>query len=233
VQAGAHLAQALEVVGRAAAAVGAVGAGAVEVAAVGAHGLCALLVHVGVPSLHQVFGGAVHEVEVVAGKVAVFFDATGAVGLPVKAEPAHRRVDGIDVFLLLFFGVGVVEAQVADAAVVARQPEVEADAFGVPNVQVAVGLGRETGADARRVGHTGGVVRRIARAAVPAPAGVGAGLQVVLNDLAQEVAGLGFGCLGRAGSLAGGRASGPGGWGRGGGRVRTHGPILGAGALLG
>ena len=52
------------------------------------------------------------------------------------------------------------------------------------DVQVAVGLGREAGADVGRVGLAGGLVRRVARAAGPAAAGVGAGGEVMLDDLA-------------------------------------------------
>ena len=43
--------------------------------------------------------------------------------------------------------VGVVEAQVADAAEVAGQAEIEADALGVADVKVPVRLGREAGHD--------------------------------------------------------------------------------------
>ena len=41
----------------------------------------------------------------------------GADGLPVEAEPMHRLDDRVDVLLLLFLGIGVVETQVAHAAV--------------------------------------------------------------------------------------------------------------------
>ena len=139
----------------------------------------------------QVFGGAVHEVEVVAGLVEV-----GVAGAPFQSKPSHLHGvdDGVDVFGVFFFGVGVVKAQVAHAAVVARQAKVQADALGVADVQVAVGLGRKAGADLGGVGLAGGVVGGVARAAAPAAAGVGAFGQVVLDDLAQEVAGLdGFG----------------------------------------
>jgi hypothetical protein len=61
----AHLAEARQVLGRAAAAEGAVHAGLAEVAAVGAHVFGCLLVHIGVAGFDQVFGRAVHEVEVV------------------------------------------------------------------------------------------------------------------------------------------------------------------------
>ncbi len=102
-----------------------------------------MLVDVGVARGDEVFSRAVHEVEVVAGLVR-FVVARLA---PVKTQPFDRVDDGVDVFHLLFFRVGVVKPQVAHAAVVARQAEVEADALGVADVQVAVGLGREAGAD--------------------------------------------------------------------------------------
>ena len=186
----AHVAETRQVFGRGAGAVGAVLARFAEVAAVGAHLFRRLLVHIGVAGLDQVLGGAVHEVEVVAGVVEVAV----AVRLPAEAQPLHRVEDGVDVFLLFLLRVGVVEAHVAHALVVARQAEVQADALGVAHVQVAVGLGREAGADAGRVGHAGlrlcvlaGVAGRVA----PAAAAVGAGGEVVFDDLAQEVAGLG------------------------------------------
>jgi hypothetical protein len=62
---------------------------------------------------------------------------------PAETEPFDAVDDGVDVFLLFPGRVGVVEAQVADAVVVARQPEIEADRLGVTDVQVAVRLGRE------------------------------------------------------------------------------------------
>ncbi len=78
----------------------------------------------------------------------------------------------------------------AHAAVFLGQAEVDADAFGVANVQVAVGLGGEAGADLGGVGlalalHVGATGH-----AGPAAAGVGALRDVFFNDLAQEVADL-------------------------------------------
>jgi hypothetical protein len=79
-----------------------------------------------------------------------------------KPSQLHGFLDGVDVLLLFLLGVGVVEAQVAGAAVGLRQAEVQADALGVADVQVAVGLGREARADARRVQRTGLVVGGVA-----------------------------------------------------------------------
>ena len=87
---------------------------------------------------------------------------------PVEAQPAHIRLDGVDVLLLLLDRVRVVESQMASAAEIRRETEVEADGLGVADVQIAVGFGRETGHDLRM-------------AATP---------QVVGDDLADEVAAL-------------------------------------------
>ncbi|MEY4537605.1 MAG: hypothetical protein RL171_1756 [Pseudomonadota bacterium] len=166
-----------------------INAGFAKVATVGAHVVGRLFIDIGVARGDEVFSSAVHEVEVVTGLVR-FVVAWLA---PVKTQPFDRVDDGVDVFHLLFFRVGVVKPQVAHAAVVARQAEVEADALGVADVQVAVGLGREAGADFGGVGLASGLVRGVARAARPAAAGVGAGGEVMLDDLAQEVAG--FDCI--------------------------------------
>ncbi len=50
----------------------------------------------------------------------------------------HCVDDRIDVFLLLFLRIGVVEAQVASATVILRKAEVEADRLGVAEVQIAI-----------------------------------------------------------------------------------------------
>ncbi len=67
-----------------------------------------------------------------------------AEAIPVEAEPADVFLDGVDVLLLFFFGIGVVEAQVGFAAELVGETEVEADGLGVADVEVAVGLGWES-----------------------------------------------------------------------------------------
>ena len=59
---------------------------------------------------------------------------------PVEPEPADVGLDGVDVLLLFLHRVGVVEAQVAAAAELAGDAEVEADGLGVADVEVAVRL---------------------------------------------------------------------------------------------
>src|SRR5262245_57670321 len=85
---------------------------------------------------------------------------------PVEAEPQHVLLDGVDVLLLFLGGIGVVKAQVAAAAELLRDAEVQADRLGVPDMQVSVRFGREAGDD-------GFVPLRI---------------EVGLNDVADEVA---------------------------------------------
>ena len=173
-----------QVFGGRAGAEGAVDTGFGKVAAVGAHLLHGLFVHVGVAGFDQVFGRAVHEAEVVAGLVGRGVFAA----VPLKAQPFDRVHDAVDVFDVFLLGVGVVKAQVADAVVVARQAEVDADALGMADVQVAIGLGRKAGADLGRVRLALGLVGGVAWAAGPAAAGVGAFFQIGFDDLAQEVA---------------------------------------------
>ena len=193
VLAGPHFGKARQVLRRAALAPGAVFAGGVEVAPVDAHFVRRLLVHVGQARFDQIDGGAVHEVEIVAGKVFVRLADAGArrvVGqVMVVAQPANGFADAVHVFLVFLFGVGVVKAQVAHAAVFPRQAEVEPNAFGVPDVQIAIGFGWKAGADAGRIGRAGGVVRAVSGAAAPVAALIRALRQVVFDDVAQEIAG--------------------------------------------
>jgi hypothetical protein len=68
--------------------------------------------------------------------------------LPGEAQPPHVVLDALHVLSVFGYGVGVVEAQIGVPAVLPGEPEVEADAFGVTDVQVAVGLRWESGHDA-------------------------------------------------------------------------------------
>ena len=103
-------------------------------AAVLADLLLRLVVDVGQPLLDEDDGPLVELVEVVR---------CIALQRPVEAEPVDVALDRIDILDVLLDGVRVVEAQVALAAVFLGQTEVDADALGVADVQVAVRLGRE------------------------------------------------------------------------------------------
>ncbi len=119
------------------------------------------VVHVRVAVADQVDGPVVELLEVVRGVVEVL--------APVEAEPADVALDRVDVLLLLLDRVRVVEAEVAAAAEVTGDAEVEADRLGMADVQVAVRLRREARDD-----------RRMAPAA-----------DIRGNDLADEVGALG------------------------------------------
>ena len=80
--------------------------------------------------------------------LALELEAEAVIG-PAADQPAHVRDDGRDVLDVLLDRVGVVEPQVALAAVFAGDPEVEADRLGVADVQIAVGLRREARDDPR------------------------------------------------------------------------------------
>ena len=121
------------------------------------------VVHVGLADLDEVDGPLVELLEVVRGEVEVL--------APVEPQPADVRLDGVDVLLLFLHGVRVVEAQVAAAAELAGDTEVEADRLRMTDVEVAVRLGGEAGDDGL----------------VPALAKVGR------DDVADEVAALGGG----------------------------------------
>jgi hypothetical protein len=56
-------------------------------------------------------------------------------------------LDGVDVFLFLLGGIGVVETQIALAGKFLRDAEIQADRFGVPDMQVAVRFRRKPGDD--------------------------------------------------------------------------------------
>jgi hypothetical protein len=113
-----------------------------QAAAVFAHGVRAQVVDVGDAELDQLLGAAVEHLEVVRGVAQV---------LVLEAEPVHVVLDRLDVLQILLRGIGIVEAEVAGAAELARDPEVEADALGVPDVQITVRLGREARRDAATV----------------------------------------------------------------------------------
>ena len=82
--------------------------------------------------------------------------------------------DGVDIFYVLFDGVGVVKAQVACATEFFGDSEVHADCLGMTYVEVAVWFGRETGVE---------------------PAAVFAGLKIFEHKLLYKAESLGFlGC---------------------------------------
>src|SRR5690606_26857234 len=136
--AGAHPPEQVEVLLDAAVAPGRVAARLGQGAAVFAHLLGAEVADEGVALADQLLRGEVEHLEIVRGM---------AQRGPVEAEPAHVFLDRGDVLGVFPGRVGVVEAQVAAAAELGGDAEVQADRLGVADVQVAVRLRREAGAD--------------------------------------------------------------------------------------
>ncbi len=135
--AGAHSAEEVEIFVDAAVAERAVLAGLRERAAVFADLIGRLVVDVGKPRADQVLRPSVELLEIVGGVIEVF--------PPIEAEPAHVALNGVDIFLLFLGRVGVVKAQVAASAKLLGDAEIQADRFGVADVQIAVGLRRKAG----------------------------------------------------------------------------------------
>ena len=100
----------------------------------------------------------------------------------------HGINDRIDVFLFFLFRVGVVETQVTAATVITRQPEVQADRLGVTEVQVAVGFGREAGANFCRVERAGQLLFGEAGFSRPAAMGMFFSGEIRVDDVADKVA---------------------------------------------
>ena len=119
-------------------------------AAIGAHFVGALFIDVGVTGLDQMFGKLVHPIEIIGRVIEIVFRAM----LPVKAHPTDAFLDRVNVLLVFLNRVGVVKAHVADALVIGRQSEIQANALGVTDMQIAVGFGRKTRANTRPIGLT-------------------------------------------------------------------------------
>ncbi|MNC04139.1 hypothetical protein D3C75_515720 [compost metagenome] len=90
---------------------------------------------------------------------------------PLETEPFNIVLNGINVFDVFFYRVGVIETQVALALIILRDTKIQADGFCMADVQIAVWLWRETGANA-------GVLT------------IG---QIFINNLANKVSWAGFG----------------------------------------
>ena len=137
-------------------AIGAVLAGLGERAAILAHLVGRQVADIGLARLDQLHGPVVKLLEVI--------------GSVVQRRPSRSRASGTSSLIESTYstsslvGIGVVEAQVALAAVLAREAEVEADRLGMADVQIAVGLGREARLDAaRRTARCGCLPRRSPR----------------------------------------------------------------------
>ena len=154
---GLHALEQIEIFFHRAIAMRAVLAGLGERAAMFANFFGGEIVDIGLAVANQLEGPFVELIEVIRSVEK---------SIPVEAEPLHVGHDGIDVFGFFLLGIGVVETQVGMAGEFVGEAEVEADRFGVADVEIAVGLGRKAGLHA---------------------AVVLIGLEVVEKDVAYEV----------------------------------------------
>ncbi len=97
--------------------------------------LLRLVVDVSQPFLYKLDGPLVQLVEVIRGITLLG---------PLESQPRYVALYRVDILRVLLDGVGVVETQVALAAVFLGKTEVYADALGMTYVKIAVGLGRES-----------------------------------------------------------------------------------------
>ena len=104
------------------------------------------------PILADLVGGQFVDVGLVTsneldGELVESLEVVGRVEhrVPREAEPRHVFLDRVDVFDVFLRRVGVIEPQVARAAALCRNTEVQTDRLGVADVQVPVRFRRETG----------------------------------------------------------------------------------------
>ena len=140
--------------------------------------------------LDQMHGEAIHPRKIITGKKYW----RGRLGvIDFAAQPAHRIDNAVNKFLFFFFRVGVVKTQMAHAAVVPGQTKIQQDGFGVAEMQIAVWLRRKARADFGGVRRSACLLHRSARCATPLAGCKRARRQVGIDDIADEVGGVGAG----------------------------------------
>ena len=73
---------------------------------------------------------------------------------PAKAQPFHRIQNTVGILNIFFNGIGVIQAHIAastarQCVVVSRQAKVQANTFGMADMQVAIWLWWKAGNDGR------------------------------------------------------------------------------------
>ena len=111
--------------------------------AMGTDLICREVVHIGKPLLYQCYCIFIHLLEVIR--------CVETAVVPREAEPADILLNGVHVLDIFLRRICIVKAQIAEAMVVLGNAEVETDGLRVPDVQVAVRLGREARVNPLRV----------------------------------------------------------------------------------
>ena len=70
---------------------------------------------------------------------------------PVKAEPVDVVLNSVDILGVFLGGIGIIHAQIADAAEVLGRGKVDRQRFAVTDVQISVRLGWKAGVDLHAV----------------------------------------------------------------------------------
>ena len=97
------------------------------------------LVNISQIPFDQILSPGIQLLEVIAG--IAFFGR-------LKAQPLYIAANRVDVFLIFFFWIGVIETQIRDATKFLGDSKIKTDRLGVAHVQVAVRLGRKARDDA-------------------------------------------------------------------------------------
>ena len=90
-------------------------------------------VYVGVALVHELQGVGVELIEVIGGEVQTIF--------PVESQPPDIPLDPLYEVHVLRLWIRVVEPEVAQAAILFRHPEIQADRLGVADMEIAVWFG--------------------------------------------------------------------------------------------
>ena len=85
---------------------------------------------------------------------------------PIETEPSNVALDCVDIFLLFLGRIRVVEAQMAAAAELLSDAEIQADRLGMANVEITIRLWRKAGNDLLDA----------------------AGIEIAFDDVANEIA---------------------------------------------
>ena len=111
---------------------GAVLAGLGQSSAVLPHLIRTEFIHVSKTLFDQLQRHLVEGLKVIRG---IIFAVT-----PIKPQPMDIFFDGIDIFHVFFYRIGVIVAQVGQPAIIFSHAEVNAESFGMTNMQIAVGF---------------------------------------------------------------------------------------------
>ncbi len=99
----------------------------------------AQIIDIGLALFDQMDGIAIKSFKIVRGKAGL--------SIPFEAQPAHIFFDRVDIFLFFLDRIGVIKAQVTATTKFLGNAEIQADRFGMTDMQIAIGFRREAGDD--------------------------------------------------------------------------------------